>query len=152
MLALDCEFDGHDGPLISMAIVGPNGDEFYEVLPYWSMTKDTWVQANVLPVLNKQPIESWELFREKLWAFLAKYTGYIVIADSPADFKYLMENCHYMNNGRYAYINLWIKMQFVIAGKYESRIPHNALEDARALRKWLCEQPSTPFLNTRVDG
>ena len=150
MLALDCEFDGHDGPLISMAIVGPNDSEFYEVLPHWSMTKDPWVQANVLPVLNKQPIESWELFREKLWAFLAKHIGYVIVADSPADFKYLMENCHFMSNERYAYINLWIKMHFIITGKYISKIPHNALEDARALREYLANEPASSFWSTHV--
>ena len=134
MLTLDCEFNGHGGRLISMALVSDDGDEFYEVLP-WAHHSDTvpWVMENVLPVLNKYSIEQ-NVFREKLWDFLRKHTGELIIADSPADFVYLLEQCHMLDeNEKYQYINLDISMQFRISGIYTSKIPHNALEDARAL-------------------
>ena len=139
MLFLDCEFNGFGGRLISMAIVASNGDEFYEVIT-WEKYSNTipWVAENVLPKLNKLSIREDE-FQNRLWNFLLKHPNEAIIADSPADFKYLLERCEFMTNespSKYRYINLEIKMHFVISDKYESEVPHNALSDARALKKW----------------
>jgi hypothetical protein len=48
---IDCEYNGFNGSLISMALVTMDGQEFYEVLP--CDCPDEWVAANVMPVLNK---------------------------------------------------------------------------------------------------
>jgi hypothetical protein len=144
MMALDCEFDGHNGRLISMALSGTDGDEFYEVTPDSDKTPATqWVTDNVLPVLNKDPVESEDKFKEKLWNFLRRHPQEIIVADSPADFVYLMQQCHFMKDDKYAYINLDLKMYYVVSGPYESAMPHNALEDARALKKWFVQVKST---------
>lgn len=138
MLFLDCEFNGHGGRLLSMALVSDDGDEFYEVLFHYKSALVWWVQENVCPVLNKESIEHAE-FETKLHAFLKKHVGETIVADSPADFIYLLNNMHNIVNGKYKYINLEVNMQFTPSDKYESEIPHNALSDARALMKWYKE-------------
>lgn len=136
---LDCEFDGHEGRLISIALVADDGDEFYEVM-HDALINDTvdWVKNNVWPVLGKAPHEPWN-FRERLQNYLRKHVGETIIADSPADFVYLLGLCHEMKDNKYRYINLDLSMKFVISGSLKSKIPHNALEDAKALMEWYNE-------------
>lgn len=140
MLFLDCEFDGFGGRLISMALVSTDGDEFYEVLPYFHHSDlNPWVVANVLPKLDKASITALE-FRDKLHVFLQKHIGEVIVADSPADFKYLMDQIEWMADGnKYRYLNLSITMQFTPSGEYTPDNPHNALSDAKALMKWYLE-------------
>ena len=127
-----------------MALSATDGDEFYEVTPDSDKIIATeWVTNNVLPVLHKAPIASYSEFREKLWDFLRRHPQEIIVADSPADFVYLMEQCHFMDGDKYAYINLDLKMYFVISGPYQSAMPHNALEDAKALKKWFVQVRTT---------
>lgn len=141
MIALDCEFDGHNGHLISIALVAENGDEFYEVVgDAVYKVRDSWVIENVIPFLGKKGIGMYWL-REELWNFLEKHPQETIVADSPADFRYLLDLCHSIDNrGKYSYINLDIHMHFHVSGTYYSKIPHNALEDARALLGYL-KQP-----------
>lgn len=137
MIFLDCEFNGHDGELISMAMVSTNGDEFYEVvgLPH-NLPIVPWVQENVIPKLGKAPI-SYDLFRNKVQEFLILHSGEMVIADSPADLIHLLDNMHCMTDkGKYHYLNLEVKMQFTPSGSYTPEDPHNALSDAKGLMKW----------------
>jgi hypothetical protein len=54
-LFLDCEFNGFGGELISMALVDGDGNYFYEVLP--CLEPINWVKENVLPMLDKQPVQ-----------------------------------------------------------------------------------------------
>lgn len=139
MLFLDCEFDGFGGSLISMAMISSSGNEFYEVVEYpihpaLGMPND-WVKENVIPKLGKEPISGTE-FREKLHGFLLQHPGQIIVADSPADFKYLLGQLEWMDKDKYQYLNLEVKMQFTPSGKYTPENPHNALSDAKALREW----------------
>lgn len=133
MLFLDCEFDGFDGELISMAMVSSSGNEFYEVLH----TKPTnkWVIDNVMPKLGQSSINDIE-FSKRLHEFLKKHTGQIIVADSPADFKHLLTWLEWIEGDKYQYLNLEIKMQFTPSGAYTPENPHNALSDAKALMKW----------------
>lgn len=87
MLFLDCEFDGHDGHLISMAIVSDTGGEFYEV--YNDLALNPWVKENVLPKLGKCYIPKGD-FETRLHDFLRMHAGEPIVADSPADFIYLL--------------------------------------------------------------
>lgn len=145
-LFLDCEFNGHNGHLISIAMVADDGDEFYEVVA-GVQYKDTipWVRINVLPKLEKEGV-GMDVLEGKLQDFLRKHAGETVIADSPADFRYLMDCLHKVDEatGQYYYLNLAINMQFAPSGKYTPENPHNALSDARALKKWYNEEG--PFL------
>lgn len=139
MLFLDCEFNGHNGQLISMALVGADNHlhpEFYMAVPRLDFMMNKWVYENVIPKIGI-PTSSWSAFRKALHEFLQQHPGEIIVADSPADFVYLLEQCHEINDeGKYRYINLNLKMEFVISGQYTSENPHNALADAKALKKW----------------
>lgn len=139
MLFLDCEFNGHEGQLLSMALVG-NTDmpysEFYKVLPYDVTTINDWVKENVIPKLGVEPT-TWEKFRIDLWDFLYHHPHEIIVADSPADFVYLLEQMHYIDSkNKYKYISQNLKLEFIVSADYKSESPHNALSDARALKQW----------------
>ena len=139
MLFLDCEFNGHNGQLLSMALVGSQtsvAPEFYAAVPRIDCMMNDWVKENVIPKIEI-PTSSWSAFKLALHDFLRQHPGEVIVADSPADFVYLLEQCHEINEeGKYRYINLNLKMEFVISGDYTSENPHNALADARALKKW----------------
>lgn len=133
---IDCEFDGFNGPLLSMGIVTPLGHQFYEVLKY-DKINDPWVEKNVVPHLNKRPIDE-DVFRAKLVDFLHN-TGYdqdfmCVIADWPDDLKYFHQ---YLTTGPGLIDNrikkLRIGTMLCIGVPYTSSIPHNALQDALAI-------------------
>jgi len=90
-LYLDCEFNGFNGELISMAIVVDHGENiFYEVMPL-PETIDPWVKENVIPKLNQLPIESKELFIQKFHNFMKHYDGAEIYADSFQDFIYFFD-------------------------------------------------------------
>ena len=77
-LFIDCEFNGFQGELISMALVDEQGLSFYEVLRCPHPTH--WVAAHVIPVLNKAAIEK-STFQQRLTAYLMAYTTAHIIAD-----------------------------------------------------------------------
>ena len=141
-LFLDCEFNGHEGRLISMGIVSDlTQQEFYEtlIIPHDEVI-DPWVQENVIPKLYKPPIDDLE-FREKLHIYLLKHTGETIYADSPADHVHLLNNTHWMNDeNSYRYLSLELTMKFIIPNRKEywptNELEHHALHDARTLMKW----------------
>lgn len=136
MLFLDCEFNGHGGALISLAMVSnTSGKEFYEVLPLDKAYYDSWVMANVVPFLNKKSIPTDE-FNKKLREFLTLHAGEIIVADSPADFIYLLDRLHNLKNDKYEMLNLNISMSLVMSDNLAPSMPHNALSDAIALKAW----------------
>ena len=47
---IDCEFDGHNGPLLSVAVVRNDLSEVY--IKVLNDATDPWVIANVLPVMG----------------------------------------------------------------------------------------------------
>lgn len=130
---LDTEFNGFQGELISMGLVAENGLEFYEVLPYQHMKIDPWVEQHVIPILNKEPVHK-HLFQEKLKDYLFQFSEIVIVADWPEDIQHF---CAALITGPGMRIPT-PKMTFVMdpnlpdTSRY-SKIPHNALEDARAL-------------------
>lgn len=88
--------------------------------------------ANVVPVLGKEP-ESHEWFYASLHIWLQNFTLPTIVADWPADlihfFAALMGTSH---DKTLQYPCLAILDTSI---DYESAIPHNALEDARAIRR-----------------
>jgi len=133
-LFLDCEFNGFVGELISMGIVSEGTDEFYEVLelrldPWYH----PWVKQNVLPILNKEPVDQF-VFQTKLHDFLSKFSEVHIIVDWPDDIKYF---CQSLITGPGTMISIPRKMTFEIdrtLSSDSSAILHNALEDAKAIR------------------
>lgn len=130
-LYLDCEFTNFQGHLISMALVDENGHEFYEVVNYSVVDCHQWVVDNVLPILHKDPIP-YEDFQRKLSAYLRKYNKLDVIADWPEDFWHL--NMALLTGPGMMMTVPNLSMHLVRRLEYTSAIPHNALEDAKAIR------------------
>lgn len=131
-LYLDCEFNGFNGPLISLALVDELGQHFYEVLP--CPDPIPWVAQNVMPRLNQSPI-TLNQFQQRLQAFLGKYEHIHVIADWPEDFS-LFLNMLIMAPGSHMGIptltmQLWKPTSSQLI--YHSTDLHNALSDAQTL-------------------
>lgn len=144
-LYLDCEFNGTRGSFLSMGIYDPKeGINFYEVSANWKdLLKysyeyggmQPWVLDNVIPCLNKKAIDELELSRN-LQAYLVKFEDPIIYADWPEDFVHLMSMLHYTPPNTIVPMKLVsnLKMELITTpGIYISAIPHNALEDAKAL-------------------
>ena len=135
-IAIDCEFNGFGGELLSMALVAMDDNEFYEVLKYHHIKYDPWVEENVVPILNKEPITKTE-FQQKLQYFLSLYDAVHVIADWPDDLKYFNMA---LITGPGLCMNtpskLTMEVDRTLSSDY-SEVPHNALEDARAIKEML---------------
>lgn len=49
---VDCEFDGHNGPLLSIALVNIDASDSLYIMTSNVVAKDRWVQRNVLPFMR----------------------------------------------------------------------------------------------------
>jgi hypothetical protein len=131
-LFLDTEFTKFNGDLISMALVSEEGDEFYEVVPFRHLMCHPWVLDNVIPVLQKEE-NTYERFQTKLRQYLNRFDEVEVIADWPEDF-YHFSRALLTGPGEILGVNCRITMTLERRLDYQSELPHNALEDARAIR------------------
>jgi len=135
-IVIDCEFNGFGGELLSMALVAMDGSIFYEVLEHHHIKYDPWVEENVIPILNKDPITKTE-FQQKLEYFLRLYDAVHIIADWPDDLKYF-------NMALITGPGLCMKTPQKLTMEVDrtlssanSALPHNALEDAKAIKEIL---------------
>lgn len=132
---IDCEFNGFRGDLLSLALVSEDGSEFYETLALpEGKSYDPWVAENVVPHLNRDPISK-EEFQQKLRNFILKWDSVHIIADWPDDIKYF---CESLITGPGEAINTPLNLTMQIdreLNSARSAIPHNALEDARAIAR-----------------
>lgn len=139
-IAVDCEFNGFGGQLISMALVAEDGREWYGVLPQPDII-ETWVNENVYPVLNQEPIERRE-FRQQFRSFLEQFDDIIIFADWYTDLVHFFETFAGKDHSESFHIPctavLLPDMEFL-----PSAVPHNALEDARAIMRTLLAAPET---------
>lgn len=149
---IDCEFNEFGGDLISMALVADDGQEFYEVLDLENDWKyGSWVFANVVPWLNKDPIEK-SVFQSKLWSFINQWNEVHIIADWPDDIRYF---CQSLITGPGIAINTPPKMTMQIDRELDtssSKILHNALEDARAIKQSWYKREKEMFGYGVTDG
>jgi len=131
-LYLDCEFNGYRGKLISLALYNPNGDHFYEVADYkfyWEPI-EPWVIANVLPKLNKEPLDE-PYFGLKLREYLLKYPYDTIYSDWPEDFSLLLQLLCGPRGLKYVHT---LKFELItVEEKAENLNKHNALNDALTL-------------------
>lgn len=86
---IDCEFDGHNGPLLSMAVVRSRRDSLMVVVEGIDVT-DQWVRENVLPILHSDSAGETAFVTANgvgavLGDFLADDPHPVIIADSPVD-------------------------------------------------------------------
>ena len=132
-LFLDCEFNGFGGELISMALVDENEKYFYEVLP--CMNPTSWVFNNVIPILNKQTIDLKE-FKENLFNFLNHYETIHIVADWPEDFSLFLTTLMLQQGVCMTTPKLTMELWESDTNlTIDSEIPHNALQDAFALKR-----------------
>lgn len=146
-LYLDTEFNGFGGDLISLALFNPEGESFYEVVcgvvmdPTHVMASavakpfEPWVLEHVIPVLGKAPIGK-KAFGEALTAYLLRHPSPRIIADWPEDFIHLFR---FLYGEKGWQLNFECRAELVMSGPLHSRIPHNAIEDAKALAAWHIE-------------
>ena len=128
-LWIDCEWNGPRGVLLSMALVGEEGQEWYEVLQTPSNV-DPWVRENVIPKLDKAPVSLKEMQRS-LTSFLRPWQFVNITADWPED---IARFCELLIAGPGLRIDTPPLTMKVIRLDSFSENPHNALADARALR------------------
>lgn len=138
-LWLDTEFNGFQGDLISMALVSESAAEWYRVLP--CPNPNDWVKRHVLPVLKKRPSSHEPLLASRrltlsLARWLHQFPTVHVTADYPADLEHL---CRALVLGPGEYVvtpplKLELRSDLPSVSAF-SAIPHNALEDAKALRR-----------------
>lgn len=142
---LDTEYNGFGGALMSIALVPEYGNhEFYAVLPMPEQPLD-WVARNVVPYLASVPpgIESRPMPRSAAARALAQYLAAdsepVIVADWPEDIAHLC-NLIVTGPGEIAAIGA-LRFEFLPSPGFStaenSRVPHNALHDARALREFV---------------
>jgi len=126
---MDTEFNDFQGELISMALVAEDGREWYESLGCESPS--LWVKENVMSVIGVPPIDIYT-FRTSLSKWFLKYNSVHIIADWPEDIAHF---CKVLITGpgmKMSTPHLKFEIFDIL---YFSNIPHNALEDARAIKK-----------------
>lgn len=127
---IDTEFNGYRGNFDSLTLVDENNRHFYECVACAS--PDPWVKEHVIPVLNRQPILLSEL-QLKLETFLQPYNSVHLIAERPDDIRHF---CDLLITGPGTRINtptLTMEIRRDLDGAV-SKTPHNALEDAIAIK------------------
>lgn len=128
---IDGEWNDFKGPLISMALVGEDGGEWYEVLP--CSNPSPWVARNVIPVLGK-PAVTLTHMQVSLMEFLRRYDRVHIVSDWPEDIERF---CALLITGRGERIStppLSFEIDSTLNSE-QSAVPHNALADARAIAK-----------------
>ena len=138
---LDTEYNGWGGALLSLALVPEHGEELYLTLD-WDGTFDEWVELNVVPYLDTVPdnLISPRMSRADAARTVAHYLDAdadpLIVADWPEDiaqFSALLVT----GPGLMAEVPR-LRLELLTLGNFStaanSKVPHNALHDARALR------------------
>jgi hypothetical protein len=128
---IDCEFNDFRGGLLSMALVAEDGSEFYEVLEHSPLAFTEWVANNVAPVLNKEPIPQY-FFTAKLHKFLNWFDSIEIVADFPTDIAHFCEQIEPHPGTMLTLPPVSFVLDRNLSSR-DSKILHNALEDARAI-------------------
>jgi hypothetical protein len=141
---LDTEYNGWGGALLSLALVPEDGEDLYLTLD-WSGALEPWVERHVMPYLDTvpEPLVSPRLSRPDAARALAHYlagdSDPLIVADWPED---IAQFNMLLLTGPGAMVEVPpLKFQFVALPGFStasnSKVPHNALHDARALRDHL---------------
>jgi len=138
---IDTEFTSFKGKLMSMALIDETDTYFYEVVEYNESDCHPWVIENVVPNLLKEPISA-EQFEHRLWKYLSKYSKLHVIADWPDDIKYFCEVLHTTPGEMMNVPSIFTMEVCRRLPPHKSVLPHNALEDAIAIKQAYLERSS----------
>lgn len=143
---LDTEYNGWGGALLSLALVPDDGDELYVTLEY-DGALEPWVERHVVPYLDMVPetLRSPRMSRADAARTVAHYLAgdrdALVVADWPEDIA-LFNALLVTGPGMMAEVPA-MHFRFVPLSGFStaanSKVPHNALHDARALRDHMLE-------------
>jgi len=133
-LFLDTEFNGFRGELISLALVPENDfPVWYEVKERENGSLDTWVLMHVMPVLKKGPLRPL-LFKQSFQRYISQFEKPTIVCDWYSD---AVHFCDCLNGPTHATsLSLEFTIEVISTNNIISEIPHNALADAQALKKW----------------
>lgn len=142
---IDTEFNGFEGELISLALVDEEGRAFYGILP--CIDPKPWVARHVIPVLDQcrdrmaigkrfraetHAVENIGELQGWLGAWLRGYDAVHLVADWPEDIAHF---CRVLITGPGTRLDSpALTMEIRRDLDAASLVPHNALEDARAMR------------------
>jgi hypothetical protein len=138
---LDTEYNGWGGALLSLALVPDHGEELYLTLD-WDCALEEWVERNVIPYLDTVPqqLVSPRLSRTDAARTVAHYLAGdaepLIVADWPEDVA-LFNALLVTGPGLMAEVPEITFRLVQLPGfstAANSKVPHNALHDARALR------------------
>jgi hypothetical protein len=138
---LDTEYNGWGGALLSLALVPDEGEDLYMTLA-WTGELEPWVQRHVLPYLDTVPdsFRSPRLSRADASRTIAHYLASdpepFIVADWPEDIA-LLNALLVIGPGLMVDLPS-LTFKFVelrgFSTAANSKVPHNALHDARSLR------------------
>lgn len=142
---IDCEFDGHAGLLLSMALVREDGDSIH--IKTTAPAYDSWVLDNVLPLMdqhcaNKSASVSLNEVGGVIRAFIGDCQHPVIIADSPVDIGRFCQALSTASDGGWASADYPL-MTFEVHNvdcyptSLLGAVQHNAWWDAMALRNHL---------------
>ena len=137
-LYLDTEFNGFGGELMSIGIApsDPQAMSFYAVVK-WEAPTDPWVQEHVVPHLGFAPMPRREA-AVHLAQYLTRFDGHAIVADWPTDFEHLLALL-ITGPGQMLIVpdfDMEYRRMPGFSTASASKVPHNALADAEALRDY----------------
>ena len=139
---IDTEFDGHNGPLLSLAIVREDGISLH--VRTTERASDPWVVANVEPLMDKHDADvshdALYIFHlgDVIRTFIAEDSAPVIIADSAVDIGRFCVALTTNAKGEWASVD-YPRMTFEVHNVdcYPTALPnavqHNAWWDAMAL-------------------
>lgn len=142
---IDCEFDGHNGPLLSIAMVRQDDESIH--IETTEDARDPWVIENVMPRLRLHQAHvalqvPTTMVGRKLVAFIGTDNAPTIVADSPVDIARFCAAVSTAPGGGYAACFAdRISFEVHDVDCYPTTLPgaiqHNAWWDAMALREKL---------------
>lgn len=147
---LDCEFDGHGGRLLSIALVAENLRSIHLETP--EVPRDPWVMDNVFPLMGRHhatesAVVATNSIGQRLREFIGDVDGPVIIADSPVDIGRFCSAISTGPDGGWAstdYPRMTFEVHNVDCYPTDLRdaVQHNAWWDAMALRHKLLGVPA----------
>ena len=143
---VDCEFDGHNGQLLSIAMVREDGASIH--IRTFAFATDPWVSANVMPHMNnhKADVCFSGLQINSVGGELRKMIGDdpdpVIVTDSPVDVARFCQALSNNKDGGWASVDYsLLRFEVHDVACYPTNLPgavqHNAWWDAMALRHFL---------------
>lgn len=144
---LDCEFDGHNGNTMSLALVREDGYSLYIIVDMWAA--NPWVQKHVVPVMYEHDADVFDILPinqlgDAVRQFIGPVSSFCVISDSPTDIYRLCQALSTDSEGNWHSTDYeCIKFEVRNVDAYPTRlggaVQHNAWWDACALRAVFCD-------------